>query len=198
MSIDVHSEPACFDKVWIILNSMWGSTGIPLTYVIRLNLLVKDEKRDLRFGKTGSAYGSIDEEMVARAPIIVHNCGNRTPEELEESGPFTSAFSTDMKKVYLVLYSILGANSAWQHVKKYQHAQAGRKAWRIIHAHFFGGDKATALCQQTLKRLGDLRYDGNSNPKNWSFEKYTIAHVAQHNILTAYMWIMELMQCPSR
>ena len=132
MSIDVHSAPACFDKVWIILNSIQGSTGIPLTYVIRINLVPKDWKRDLRFGKTGSAYGSIDEETVARAPIIVHNCGDRTPEELEESRPFTNAFSTDTKKVYLVLYSILGANLAWQHVKKYQQAQAGRKAWRII------------------------------------------------------------------
>ena len=42
MSIDVHSAPACFDKFWIILNSMRGSTVIPLTYVIRLNLLAKD------------------------------------------------------------------------------------------------------------------------------------------------------------
>ena len=112
MSIDVHSAPACFDKFPIILNSMRGCTGIPLTYVIRLNLLAKDWKRDLRFGMTGSSYGSIDKELVARAPIIVHNCGSRTPEELKESGPFTSAFSTDMKKVYLVLYSILGANSS--------------------------------------------------------------------------------------
>jgi hypothetical protein len=103
MSFDVHSAPACFDKVWIILNSMRGSTGIPLTYVIRLNLLAKDRKRDLRFGQTGSAYGSINKGMVARAPIIVHNCGSRTPEELKESGPFTSAFSSNMKKVYLVL-----------------------------------------------------------------------------------------------
>ena len=50
MSIDVHSAPTCFDKVRIILNSMWGSTSIPLTYVIRLYLLVKDKYTDLRFG----------------------------------------------------------------------------------------------------------------------------------------------------
>ena len=87
-------------------------------------------------------------------------------------------------KVHCVLYStILGANLAWQHVKKYQQAQAGRKTWQVIHAHFFGRDKATALYQQTLKRLGDLKYDGNSNPKTWSFYKYTTAHVSQKNIL---------------
>ncbi len=121
--------------------------------------------------------------MVAPAPIITHNLGNRTPEELKDSGPFTSALSSDMKKVYLVLHSILGGNTAWHHVKKYQQAQNGRKAWRAIHSHFFGVDKATSLCQQTLSRLSALRFDGNSNPRNWSFDKYTIAHVAQRNIL---------------
>jgi hypothetical protein len=104
-------------------------------------------------------------------------------DHLEEDGKFTPAFSSDMKKVYLVLYSLFGATSAWQHVKKYQQAQAGRKAWRVLHAHFFGGDKATSLYQQTLKRLGDLKFDGTSNPKTWSFDKYTTAHVSAHNTL---------------
>ena len=77
---------------------------------------------------------------MAQAPIITHNAVSRTDEQLEVDGPFTSALSTDMKKVYLVLYSILGDTLAWQHVKKYQQAQAGRKTWRVIHANFFGGD----------------------------------------------------------
>ena len=88
-----------------------------------------------------------------------------------------------MKKLYTVLHSILGSNTAWKHVKKYQQAQNRRKAWHTIHSHFFGGDKATALCQQTLSKLNTLRFDGNSNPKNWNFDKYTISYVAQHKIL---------------
>jgi len=112
MSIDVHSAPTCFDKVRIILNAMQGCTGIPLTYVIRLNIKDKDEAKDPRFGQTDSLYGSFDEEMVSRAPIITHNLGQRTHEELEESGQFMSAFASDMKKVYLVLHSILGGNTA--------------------------------------------------------------------------------------
>ena len=44
MSIDVHSAPVCFDKVRIILNSMRGCTGIPLTYIICLQLIPKDWK----------------------------------------------------------------------------------------------------------------------------------------------------------
>jgi hypothetical protein len=113
MPIDVHSAPTCFNKVRIILNAMRGCIGIPLSYVIRLNIEEKDEKKDPRFGQTNSPYGSIDEEMVARAPIITHNLGSRTADKLKESGPFTSAFSSDMKKVYIVLHSILGGNTAW-------------------------------------------------------------------------------------
>ena len=89
-----------------------------------------------------------------------------------------------MKKVYVVLHTLFGHNSMWQHVKKYQQAQDGCKMWQVIHAHFFGGDKATAaLCQQTLYKLGPLKYDGNSNPRLRIFDKYTTAHIMQHNTL---------------
>jgi hypothetical protein len=82
-----------------------------------------------------------------------------------------------------VLHQLFGSTSAWQHVKKYQQTQAGQKTWRVLHTHFFRGEKATALYQQTLKRLSDLKYNGFSNPKNWNFDKYTIAHVSAHNTL---------------
>ena len=38
MLIDVHSAPTCFDRARVILGIMRGCTGIPLTYVIRLNI----------------------------------------------------------------------------------------------------------------------------------------------------------------
>ena len=185
MSLDVQSAPTCFDKIRVILSAMRGCTGIPLSYVIRLRLSPRHPTEEAPFGDPDSPFGSIDEELVVRAPILQWE-GNRlhtTEEELEEKGPFTSAFTTDMKKLYQVLHQAFGSTSAWQHVKKYQQAQAGRKTWRVLHAHFFGGDKATALHAQTLKKLSDLRYDGHSNPKAWSFDKYTIAHVAAHNTL---------------
>ena len=96
MSIDVHSAPTGFDKARVILGNMRGCTGIPLTNVIRLNIEAKPEKGDPHFGTTNSPYVSIDEEMVAGAPIIKHNFGSRTADELKVSGPFTSAFSSDM------------------------------------------------------------------------------------------------------
>ena len=96
------------------------------------------------FGQPESTFGSIDKELDVRAPIIASGAKiHKTDKELEEDGMFTSAFSTDMKKVYQVLHQLFGPTSAWQHVKKYLQAQAGQKTWRVLHAHFFGGDKAT-------------------------------------------------------
>ena len=89
------------------------------------NIEEKAEAGDPCFGETNCPYGSIDKEMVALAPIIAHNLGRRTAKYLEVSGPFASDFSSDMKKVYLILHSLLGNNTAWQHVKKYQQAQDG-------------------------------------------------------------------------
>ncbi len=111
-------------------------TGIPLSYVIRNHIEVKPEKTDPKFGMTESAYNSIDEELVARAPIITHNMGGTTAKELEVSGPFTIAFSSDMKKVYAVLHTLFGQNPVWQHVKKHQSLQNGRKTWLVLHAYY--------------------------------------------------------------
>ena len=182
MSIDTQTAPACFEKARVLLTGLRGGTGIPLSYVIRANIMPKFSKTDPRFGVTDSAYASIDEEMVARAPIIEHNYSDRTQAELETSGPFTTAFSSDMKKVYAVLHAMFGHNPVWQHVKKHQASQNGRKTWLTLHAYYFGGDKATVLCQQHLSKLSTLKFDGHST-KNWSFQKYTTAHITQHNHL---------------
>ena len=114
MSLDVHSAPTCFDKIRVILAAMRGCTGIPLTYVIRLRLKPPDSDEQECFGQAESPFGSIDEELVVRAPILkLENVKlHKTDEELEEDGPFTSAFSTDMKKVYQVLHLAFGSTSA--------------------------------------------------------------------------------------
>jgi hypothetical protein len=118
---------------------MWGCTGIPLTYVIRLCLTPLPWRAESSFGKADSKLGSIDKELVVRATIIVAKYAfvGKTDKQLEEDGLFTSAFSTDMKKVYQMLHQLFGSALAWQHVKKYQQAQAGQKTWRGLHTHFF-------------------------------------------------------------
>ena len=59
-----------FDKTRTTLSRMCGVTGIPLSYVIRGILKVKDVVDDPAFGETNSAYTSIDSELIMRAPIL--------------------------------------------------------------------------------------------------------------------------------
>ena len=86
MSLDVHSAPTCFDKINVILAAMRGCNGIPLTYVIRLRLKPPCSDEQECFGQAESPFGSIDEELVVRAPILkLENTKlHKTDEELEE------------------------------------------------------------------------------------------------------------------
>ncbi len=104
MSLDVQSAPTCFDKIRVILSAMRGCTGIPLSYVIRLRFSPQRLVDEAPFGNVDSHFGSINEELVVRAPILQWEGVrlHKTKDELEEEGPFTSAFATDMKKVYQV------------------------------------------------------------------------------------------------
>ena len=70
MSLDVHSAPTCFDKIRVILSAMRGCTGIPLSYVIRLRLSPQRSVDEEPLGNANSPFGSIDEELVVRAPIL--------------------------------------------------------------------------------------------------------------------------------
>jgi hypothetical protein len=70
MSLDMHSAPTCFDKVRVILATMQGCTGIPLTYVICLRLKPLHWMDKSCFGQPKSKFGLINKELVFRAPII--------------------------------------------------------------------------------------------------------------------------------
>jgi hypothetical protein len=67
----------------------------------------------------------------------------------------------------------------WQYVKKYANQQNGRKAWRTLHDHFFGGDKVNTMVADILSTLKALHYSGDW--RNFMFDKYCTAYVDQHN-----------------
>jgi hypothetical protein len=126
--------------------------GIPLVYVMRIQLISKDEDDDPPFGKEDTKYTSIDMEMTTRAPIL-SNDANYGQEygDLEAHGPFVPSFLTDAKKVWFILLACFGTSSAWQHVKKFDAQQNGHQAWHTLHNHFFGGDKVNTIARQRQK-----------------------------------------------
>ncbi len=125
LTLDMASATKTFDKTKTLLSRVRGVTGIPLSYVIRGKIKVEHKTNDPKFGEVDSTYTSIDEEMIARAPILSDDADkNDADETLETAGPFHVAFLTDTKKVWVLLHAQYATAAAWQHVKKFfDHAE---------------------------------------------------------------------------
>ena len=182
LTLDLVTAPACFEKVKTYLSTLRGASGILLRYVIREAIYPLREGQSTWFGNWKHRHSTIDLELIDRAPILsdAHDTSLQSS-VLEVKGPFSMAFTIDMVTVWNILFAMFGQCPCWQHVKKFAPTQNGRRAWRTLQTHFFGGDKATALYQACIQRLSTLRYDADR--KNWNFEKYLMAHVKEHNAL---------------
>jgi hypothetical protein len=156
-------------------------TGVPLVYVIRVVLIPEEEKDNPPFGDKDTNYTSIDMETTAHAPILSDNAdiNGEDLENLEAYGPFVPTFLTDTKKVWSILLACFGLSSAWQHIKNFASQQNEHQAWRTLHDHFFGGDKAKTIVTDILLTLKSFHYSGDR--RSFTFDKYCTAHVDQHN-----------------
>ena len=186
MTLDLASAAKAFEKVKTILTRIRGVLGVPLVYVIRHQPVPEVEERDPEFGGeddpfTGACkYTSHDHEMITRCPIISNNADwDLEWEELEAQGPFVPTFLTDSKKVWAILHTLFSTSSVWQHVKKFAPTQDGRQVYRTLHSHFFGKDKVNTMVNDILSSLKSKVYQGDR--KNFNFDKYCLAHVAEHN-----------------
>ncbi len=181
LTLDTSTATKVFNKVKTILGRVCGITGVPLMYVFRVALIPKDEKDNPPVGDKDTKYTSIDMETIAHAPILSDEADiyGEDPENLKAYGPFVPTFLTDVKKVWAILLACFGLSSAWQHVKKFSSQQNGHQAWRILHDHFFGGDKVNTMVANILSTLKSLHYSGDQ--RNFTFDKYYTVHVDQHN-----------------
>jgi len=162
-----------FEAVVEHLGRYRGISGVPLSYVVRTNLLPKGHYSDPAVGEQGSQYASYDAEMVARAPITLDGLNGF------EDGPFHHAFMVDMTCVWEILHNLFHTQSVWLHVKKLQASRNGRACFRALHTHLLGGINATHLGLQIIAQLRQLKYEGNR--KNFSFDKFVAKHVDLHN-----------------
>jgi len=67
----------------------------------------------------------------------------------------------------------------WQHVKKFTTTQNRWQVYPTLHSHFFGKDKVDTMRNDILSFLKSKIYQGGR--KNFNFDKYCLAHVAEHN-----------------
>ena len=162
-----------FEAIVEHLGRYRGISGVPLSYVVRTQLLPPNQFTDPPVGDIGSAYSSYDAEMVARAPITLDGHTGT------EDGPYHHAFMVDMTRVWEILHDLFHQQSVWLHVKKLQAARNGRACFRMLHNHLLGGINSTHLGLQIIAQLRALKYEGNR--KNFPFDKYVAKHVDLHN-----------------
>jgi hypothetical protein len=76
LTLDQTSAVKVFDKIKTLLTRVRGTQGTPLSYVIRVDLWVPDEDGDepgfgdYPFGDRRTEHTSVDQELIARAPIL--------------------------------------------------------------------------------------------------------------------------------
>ena len=143
--LDTKTAAATFERVRNILSRIRGCTGVPLSYVIRHNLIPPDEDEDPSyFDEEGPTYASIDLELIARAPILSPRADERWPLEwLENEGPFHPKFKHDNRLVWSILSSMFSTGGQWQYCKTFTSLQNGRRVWFTLHDHFYGKDRVT-------------------------------------------------------
>jgi hypothetical protein len=138
-------------------------TGLPLEYVTRVNIREpfdgpEDAPEDLpAYGHQDSPFVSIDEELIARAPILRHDTPHEqlaaTDEFLEANGPFERGFILDSAEVFDILHTVWGKSSWWTHCKAFTKTKNGRQAFRTLHAQPLGGPTAIASGAAILAQL---------------------------------------------
>jgi hypothetical protein len=162
MTLDMQSAAKAFLDMTVFLSKMRGISGIPLAYVVRFNLkspyntLANPTTDSPAFGQPGSAYSSVDEELIARAAILRNDLTlgqlSASLETLESEGPFELTFMADMVAVFHILHACWGKSSWWTHVKKVK-GKNGRQVWRILHATLLGSDRITATGNAIVTKL---------------------------------------------
>jgi hypothetical protein len=191
MTLDTKTAAASFTHLKTYLRSCRSKkTGLPLDYVTRVNIRGPfdgpvDAPEDVPpYGHLDSPYVSIDEELIARAPILRHDTPHAqlavADEVLEASGPFEKGFLTDSADVFDILHTVWGKSSWWTHCKAFTKTRNGRQAFRTLHAQLLGGPKAIASGAAILAQLQALKYEGDH--RNYTLDKYVQLHMQQQNL----------------
>jgi hypothetical protein len=166
-----------FDEFTEFLQEHVGSVSKrPLGYVVRTNAMVKPTNDDPAFGEADSTYPTYHEEIYFRAPI----------KTVDANGQITSTndrhFNMDNQAVFKLVWDTVKGGDYVTHIKPFQRAKDGREAFKALYRALLGRDAVNNYIARAENKLSTLSLDG-SKRKNWNFDKYVLAHKAQHNVM---------------
>jgi hypothetical protein len=146
------------DKIIDLYN---GQNGRPLSYVLRDAEEVPAEADDPAFGEFASSYGSLRDEIAARAD-------HTTPQ-----------FQVDNAKVFELLNDAIGSHKhvkTW--IKAFTKARDGRGAWIAFKDHFRGSNEIEAIEAAAENALTTGHYTGEK--PRYNFETHVSKHLKAH------------------
>ena len=118
-------------------------------------------------------YQSLQDELIACAPIRVGNAGNAA---------YTADYLADRSKVWELISDLTRDQDCWSYVRPAQQTRDGRLALLGLNNHYLGENNVNNMSSRAEAKLKDTSYSGEK--RRWNFEKYIKTHFDQHAILT--------------
>ena len=114
-------------------SSVRGFTKNPILYLMRKNLIPKDEADDHE-----EDYITLDLQIIQRAKIV--KADNVHDVNLENSGAIStkSHANTDNAKLFDLAKTAFGETSLWVHTKPSHHSRDGHQALKLIYYNHLG------------------------------------------------------------
>ena len=140
------------NKEW--LQGCLGVSKIPLAYVVQSEELMPVVT------PTGG-YQSLQDELIARAPIRVGNPGNAA---------YTAEYLADRSKVWELISDLTRDQDCWSYVRPAQRTRDGRLALLVMKNHYLGENNVDNMSSRAEAKLKDTSYSREkrmlSNLKN--------------------------------
>ena len=156
------------DLVWEIVNehieAIRGKKGVPVLWYVHDTILPKDHRVEPTLD-----YISIDEELLARCPIIIASYAGPRDEAMDDDvrvRDFTAVYLTDNKIFSREFAHIFGGSTFWVHANCGVKKINGQFAYKQIYNQLFGRNTLGNFDAVYETTIGLLYYHAKKNSFN--------------------------------
>ena len=118
-------------------------------------------------------YQSLQDELIAHAPIRVGNAGNTA---------YTADYLADRSKVWELISDLTRDQDCWSYIQPAQRTRDGGLAFLGLNNRYLVDNNVDNMSSNAEAKLKGTSY--YREKRWWNFEKYAKMHVDQHVILT--------------
>ena len=153
------------------------ASGTPLAYLVRRNIHPLPEAQ-----QPGSDFDTLDEQLIARKPIIKHGRRNESDEDCEAAGSAWKRpeVNADNRKLHALIVKAVESTSMLVHIEPTMNTKDGRKAYFLLRSNLMTDHEVELKARDNMNKLRSLSWAKDTN--NWTFGRYRAAHKLCHNM----------------